>query len=60
MRIKIDGKVLKQPIQDLLSASGVKLANDGGFKELVLFYPWWDLFSVEIHFRTRNFTVLLL
>jgi hypothetical protein len=32
-----DCKSLKQPVQNLLSASGVKLTNGGGFKELEQF-----------------------
>ena len=32
------GKGLKKPVEDLLEASGVDLANGGGFQELRQFY----------------------
>ena len=63
-----DGFGLKQPVQDLLSASNIKLKNGESFKELELFQNYISdykiifhnglrpdrVFSVEIPFRTKN------
>jgi len=65
-----DGKALNQPVQDILSSSGIVLTNGGGFKELEQFQNYLSvnkiivcyglspdrLFSVEIPFRRRNCT----
>ena len=65
-----DGKCLKQPVQDILSASGVNLTYGGGLNQLEQFQNYLSDYKiivygglspdrvilVEIPFRTRNCT----
>jgi len=44
-----DGKCLKQPVQDLLSASGVDLTNGGGLNELEQFQNYLSDYKIIVY-----------
>ena len=44
-----NGRGLKQPVQDLLTASGVNLTNGGGFKELVQIKNYLSDYNIIVY-----------
>jgi hypothetical protein len=55
-----DGKCLKEPVQDLLNASGVDLSNGGGFRELEQFQQYLSDYKIIVfdglHYDTVMFS----
>ena len=44
----INGKCLKEPVEELLNASGVDLSNGGGFKVLQQFQQYLSDYKINV------------
>jgi hypothetical protein len=43
-----DGRCLKEPVQELLNASGVDLSNSGGFRDLEKFQQYLSDYKIIV------------